>query len=319
MHTTALPPGFVPRTTALVNTFVSHRSSSALVKRHLQRNTFHTVYGIEIEAMQLQMLQKPLSLIRVNVQNLPDSRQVVEDAVWFVEPFAFKKGQTISVNCESLTLQADEDTLKRILINLISNAINFSPAKSNIEVKRFIRSRIGNVQRQRRRSRHCCRKFGIDLRCQSTGHQQVRRRSARQRTWTSICKELVQALLRKRLASAPVNPAAISGLRFRWFRCNKNQRKLKRIDLFDLSDFDAIEEVGRQFGCFITLTACGKQVMKSSRDANNHFRRDTTGIGNGIFLSRQALKIECLFHLRFFALDHCPRPSCSSLVCVVRQ
>ncbi len=134
MHTTALPPGFVPRATALVDTFVSHKSSSALVKRHLQRNTFRAVYGIEIGSNATSDVAETTFTNKVNVQNLPDSKQVIEDAVWFVEPFAFKKGQTISIKSESLTLQADEDTLKRILINLISNAINFSPAKSKIEV-----------------------------------------------------------------------------------------------------------------------------------------------------------------------------------------
>lgn len=134
MHTTALPPGFVPKATALVNTFASHKSSNSLVKRHLQRNTFHTVYGIEIGSNAGFDAEENTFNKKVIVQDLPDSEQVVEDAVWFVEPFAFKKGQTISIKSESLTLQADKDTLKRILINLIGNAIKFSPANSKIEV-----------------------------------------------------------------------------------------------------------------------------------------------------------------------------------------
>ncbi len=133
MHTTALPPGFVQKSTTLVNSFVSHKSSNSLIKRHLQRNTFHTVYGIEIGSIATpDEMEAPCR--KVNVQDLPDSRQVVEDAVWFVEPTAFKKGQTFSVKCESLTLQADEDRIKRILINLLSNAIKFSRANSKIEV-----------------------------------------------------------------------------------------------------------------------------------------------------------------------------------------
>lgn len=135
MHTTALPPGFVPKSTALVNTFVSHKSSNALVKRHLQRNTFRMVYGIEIgNTANFDDQEREVIEHRKSSEDLSDSRLVVEEAVWFVEPFAFKTGHKIVLKCERLSLDADEDRLKRILINLISNAVKFSPANSTIEV-----------------------------------------------------------------------------------------------------------------------------------------------------------------------------------------
>lgn len=135
MHTTALPPGFVPKSTALVNTFASHKSSNALVKRHLQRNTFRTVYGIEIGSTAVFDEAKCDVVERRNSSDeLSDSKLVVEEAVWFVEPLAFKTGHKIVLKCERLSLDANEDRLKRILINLISNAIKFSPANSTIEV-----------------------------------------------------------------------------------------------------------------------------------------------------------------------------------------
>lgn len=135
MVNTDLPPGFVPKSTALSNTFVSHKSSNALVKRHLVRNTFTTIYGVDVRDIDSTAFNAdPLQKSEKVSAEFVDSLQVVENAVWFVEPQAFKKNQTISVDCERLELSVDEDCLKRILINLLSNAIKFSPANSSIEI-----------------------------------------------------------------------------------------------------------------------------------------------------------------------------------------
>lgn len=136
MLNTALPPGFIPQSTALVNTFTSHKSSNSLVKRHLVKNTFTTIQGVDIRSINWADTNKDQqdSMYSENCRASSDSKQVVDDAIWFVEPFAFKNGNNITVTCERLEIEAEEDSLKRILINLLSNAIQFSPAGSSIEV-----------------------------------------------------------------------------------------------------------------------------------------------------------------------------------------
>lgn len=189
MLNTALPPGFVPRSTALVNTFACSKPSNSLVKRHLHKNTFTTIQGVDIRALASASSSETLECdevegksafgsikevlgrvaggvveslnaksfkanrVSMNVlvdtasscfetesideepgYQLTDTKQVAEDAAWFVEPFAEKWGQQINLNCERLSIFASEDRIKRILINLLSNAIQFSPEGSGIDL-----------------------------------------------------------------------------------------------------------------------------------------------------------------------------------------
>lgn len=144
MLNTALPPGFVQKSTALVNTFSSHKSSNALVKRHLVSNTRFMIGGVDVRDVDWTKSAKVLDTVAADRKSnkLPeehkdcsvDCNQVVADAVWFVEPFAYNNGVTIKVAGERLAVRMNEDRLKRVLINLIGNAIQFSFVNGNIEV-----------------------------------------------------------------------------------------------------------------------------------------------------------------------------------------
>lgn len=124
MLTTALPPGFVPKSTALVNTLSRAQSSNELLRRHLVRSTFTTIQGIDVSEVDHASLRSASVM----------SQLVLEDAVWFVEPLAFKKEQSISISCERVEVRADQDVVKRILINLLKNAMEYSPRGGKIEV-----------------------------------------------------------------------------------------------------------------------------------------------------------------------------------------
>lgn len=144
MLNTALPPGFVQKSTALVNTFTSHKSSNALVKRHLVANTRFMIGGVDVRDIDWAAGAKDSAGNTADdesnnspsqTRDLPvDTNQVVSDAIWFVEPFAFNNGITIRITGERLAVGMDSDRLKRVLINLLSNAIQFSFDNGKIEV-----------------------------------------------------------------------------------------------------------------------------------------------------------------------------------------
>jgi two-component system cell cycle sensor histidine kinase PleC len=65
-----------------------------------------------------------------------DARRTLEDAVKFTAPKARERRQIITINVEPNTppLYADERAIKQIVINLVSNAVKFTPPEGHIDV-----------------------------------------------------------------------------------------------------------------------------------------------------------------------------------------
>jgi PAS domain S-box-containing protein len=65
-----------------------------------------------------------------------DTHTLVADTLDAVQSLSKSKGQSIDINLpENLpNLWADEDMIRRVMVNLVENAVKFSPAKSHIEV-----------------------------------------------------------------------------------------------------------------------------------------------------------------------------------------
>lgn len=203
MLNTALPPGFVQKSTALVNTFNSHKSSNALVKRHLVANTRFMIGGVDVRDIDWAAGAKDSGVNNADdeLNNSPlqtgdllvDTNQVVADAVWFVEPFAFNSGITIRITGEKLAVGMDEDRLIRVLINLLNNAIQFSFDNGSIEV---------SVSRVRGFAKFSVQDQGCGIAADRLDSIFERKGNARNRTagevlgsglGLSICKELIEA------------------------------------------------------------------------------------------------------------------------------
>jgi|AGTN01.2.fsa_nt_gi Signal transduction histidine kinase len=72
--------------------------------------------------------------IQLDVQNIA-AFSLVEDSVSATQPLADEKSLTIEVSCDkNLELRGDKGRLTRVLINLLSNAIRFSPDGKKISV-----------------------------------------------------------------------------------------------------------------------------------------------------------------------------------------
>jgi signal transduction histidine kinase len=74
-----------------------------------------------------------------------NGRRLIDEAISFVAPNAQKKRIVICCNCDQFELNADEDRLKRVLINLLGNAIKFSPTDSKIDVEIVMQSGFAQV------------------------------------------------------------------------------------------------------------------------------------------------------------------------------
>ena len=65
-----------------------------------------------------------------------DARQVVEGCLSIVAPKVAEKGVSLSVEAESrVSVYADNMALRQILLNLLSNAVNFTPAEGRVSVR----------------------------------------------------------------------------------------------------------------------------------------------------------------------------------------
>ncbi len=122
-----------------------------------------------------------------------NGRRLVDEAISFVAPNAQKKRIEICCNCDQFELNADEDRLKRVLINLLGNAIKFAPTDSKIYVEIVMQSGFAHVSIRDEGP-------GIPVEKQELVFERYRRlecRTAGEKTGNglglAICKALVEA------------------------------------------------------------------------------------------------------------------------------
>ena len=76
-----------------------------------------------------------LELLTVRI----DLRRLAEDTVGALRPLATEKGVSLTVAGDSWEIQADPQRLRLVLINLIENAIKFSPADGTVRISTWRR------------------------------------------------------------------------------------------------------------------------------------------------------------------------------------
>ena len=101
----------------------------------------HYIDVIETESKRLSKLSDNLlKLSTLESENAPLSKndfrldKQMEHAVLLLEPQWMKKNIDIDAKLEKVTLHADEDLLSQVWINLIHNAVKFTPENGRIEV-----------------------------------------------------------------------------------------------------------------------------------------------------------------------------------------
>jgi phosphoserine phosphatase RsbU/P len=83
----------------------------------------------------LEMARIEAGAVRVNAAQI-DLAKVVDEAVFMVRHSAVSKGQELRSLVEvGVTAQADPDRLRQVLINLVGNAIKYTPSKGTITVR----------------------------------------------------------------------------------------------------------------------------------------------------------------------------------------
>lgn len=94
----------------------------------------------------LLILEK-LSTGGIELQKVPvNFRETVECAIESVQPLADKKPCRIENQAASFLVSIDEDRVLQVLVNLLANAIKFSPAESLIEVVAILKSECVEVE-----------------------------------------------------------------------------------------------------------------------------------------------------------------------------
>lgn len=98
----------------------------SLAERNIARlvNLIQELLDIEsVEMGRLKICREPVDL-----------KKIIDSAVESCQGPATKAEVELKVDADSLTIEADEDRLTQVLINLISNAVKFSPEGSSVEI-----------------------------------------------------------------------------------------------------------------------------------------------------------------------------------------
>ncbi len=102
----------------------------------------HYIDVIETESKRLSKLSDNLlKLSTLESENAPLAKKdfrldkQVEHAVLLLEPQWMKKNIGIDARLEKVTVRADEDLLSQVWINLIHNAVKFTPENGQIQIK----------------------------------------------------------------------------------------------------------------------------------------------------------------------------------------
>lgn len=88
----------------------------------------------------LSIVDDVLDLARVEAGAIPiqlervDARQVVAVATDFVQPLAAQRSIAVTCTGPALTVHADRRRLRQVILNLVSNALRFSPAYTSVDV-----------------------------------------------------------------------------------------------------------------------------------------------------------------------------------------
>ena len=101
----------------------------------------HYIEVIETESKRLSNLSDNLlKLSALESENVPlllsDFRldKQIEHAILILEPQWIEKNIDIDVECEKISIHGDEDLLSQVWINLIHNAVKFTPEKGFIKI-----------------------------------------------------------------------------------------------------------------------------------------------------------------------------------------
>lgn len=74
-------------------------------------------------------------------------RQTVDEIVKTLTPLSSKKDQSLEAShIEDVVIQADKGKLKQILLNLIGNAIKFTPSGGSINISSYLKDDMANIQ-----------------------------------------------------------------------------------------------------------------------------------------------------------------------------
>lgn len=99
----------------------------------------------------LSIVDDVLDLARVEAGAMPiqveavDARCVIDSAVALVEPLAARRSITVSSVGPTLTVTADGRRLRQVIINLVSNALRFSPPGTSVLIRTEVDGRWGRI------------------------------------------------------------------------------------------------------------------------------------------------------------------------------
>lgn len=135
-----------PLSTILSSTFLleKYNNTEAQDKRskhiHYIRDAVENMKTILEDFLSLGRLEEGLVKASMKTLTAPACFKIIEDVMHEME-HSLKPGQNINlIKAGSLSVQADQQLLKNILINLISNASKFSPEHSTIHIESEIKS-----------------------------------------------------------------------------------------------------------------------------------------------------------------------------------